>query len=142
MTVVGGIAAVALVLVGALHVVWMFSTWPVQTRAEFARRVVDVPEERLPSPPLTGAVAFLLFAGGYLVAARAGIVGGVGPDWLVPAGAATVAAVLLLRGLSGLAVSARRDTEFAWWDLRIYAPLCVVLGGLCAAVALGANPSG
>lgn len=137
MMVLGGIAAAVLALVGALHVVWMFSPWPVRTREEFARKVVGVESEDLPSRPLTALVALALAAAAYLVAARAGLVAVIGPDWGVPVGTAVVAGVLLLRGLAGFATSARKDTEFAYWDLRVYAPLCVVLGGACLAVALG-----
>jgi hypothetical protein len=137
MMVLGWIAAVLLVLVGALHVVWMFTPWPVKTPAEFARKVVGVEADKLPSRPLTALVAVMIFTAGYLIAAKAEIVGTIGPDWGVPVGAAVVSAVLLLRGVRGFVTSARRDTEFAYWDLRIYAPLCVVLGSLCLAVSIG-----
>ncbi|SDI05800.1 Protein of unknown function [Actinokineospora alba] len=137
MMVLGGIAAIVLVLVGGLHVVWMFSPWPVRTRAEFARKVVGVEADDLPNRFLTALVAIALFAAAYLVAARAGIVGVIGPRWATPVGTATVAAVLLFRGVAGFITSARKDTEFTYWDLRVYAPLCVVLGGACLAVAVG-----
>ncbi|MCR3750581.1 DUF3995 domain-containing protein [Lentzea californiensis] len=135
MTLVGSGTAAVLVLVGVLHGVWMFSPWPLRTREEFASRVVGVPVEKLPTGPATGAVAVLLGVAAYVVAGRAGVLPVPGPGWLATAGAAGVAAVLLLRGAAGLVVSSRQDTEFARLDLRIYSPLCLVLAACCASVA-------
>ncbi|HVK21387.1 MAG TPA: DUF3995 domain-containing protein [Actinokineospora sp.] len=137
MMVLGVVAAAVLVLVGVLHAVWMFSPWPLRTPEEFARKVVGVEADKLPSRPLTALVVALLFVAAYLVAARAGIIAAIGPDWGVPVGAAGVGVVLLLRGFGGLVQSSRRDTEFARLDLRVYAPLCVALGGACLVVAIG-----
>lgn len=137
MSITGWVTAALLALVGALHVVWMFSPWPLVDRQAFARRVVGVEVDRLPGRGATLVVAVLLFAAAYLVVARVGGAPPVGPVWVVHAGVATVAAVLLLRGAGGLVTSTRKDTEFARWDRRLYAPLCLVLGGLCLAVSLG-----
>lgn len=136
MTVLALFTATALTLVGALHVVWMFSPWPLRTREEFARRVVDVPVEKLPTPGLTAAVALLLGVAGYLVVARAGLVTALGPGWLSLVGTGGVAAVLALRGTVGLVMSSRRNTDFARLDRRYYSPLCLVLAVSCAAVAV------
>ncbi|WP_344044157.1 hypothetical protein, partial [Saccharothrix xinjiangensis] len=38
--------------------------WPLRTREDFARRVVDVPVDRLPTPGMTLGVALLLGAAG------------------------------------------------------------------------------
>ncbi|CCH30761.1 DUF3995 domain-containing protein [Actinosynnema sp. NPDC047251] len=138
MTLLALLTALALVAIGGLHVVWAFSPWPLRSREEFASRVVGVPTDRLPSRGLTLAVAGLLAVAAYLVAARGGLVGAPGPAWLTVAGAAGVAAVMLLRGAGGLVSSARQDTEFARLDLRIYSPLCLGLAaatGLVAALA-------
>ncbi len=140
MTVLALFTATALTLVGALHVVWMFSPWPLRTREEFARRVVDVPVEKLPTPAMTAAVALLLGVAGYLVVARAGLVTAFGPGWFSSVGVGGVAMVLALRGAGGLVMSSRRSTEFARLDRRYYSPLCLVLAVSCAAVAvLGSN---
>lgn len=136
MTVVVWVVVIALVLVGALHVVWMFTPWPLRTPEEFARRVVGVGVERLPSRAMTFGVVVLLAVAAYLVAARGGLLGAPGPWWLTAVGAGGVAVVLLARGLGGLATSVGGDTEFARWDARLYSPLCLLLGGLGAAVAL------
>ncbi|MCX2952770.1 DUF3995 domain-containing protein [Lentzea sp. NEAU-D7] len=135
MTVLGLGTAAVLALVGVLHVVWMFSPWPLRTREEFASKVVGVPAEKLPSGPATGAVAVLLGVAAYLVTSRAGVVPAPGPTWLAAVGTAGVAAMLLLRGAAGLVVSSRQRTEFARLDQRIYSPLCLVLAACCATVA-------
>lgn len=135
MTVLALLTAGVLVLVGLLHVVWIFTPWPLRTREEFARRVVDVAPERLPSPGLTLAVAVLLGVAAYLVVGRADLVPVPGPSWLTVVGTAGVAAVLLLRGVGGFVISSRRSTEFARLDLRIYSPLCVALAAGSAVVA-------
>lgn len=136
MTVLALLTAAVLMLVGALHVVWMFSPWPLRTREEFARRVVDVPVEKLPTAGMTAVVALLLGVAGYLVAARAELVAVVGPGWLPAVGTGGVAAVLLLRGAGGLVMSSRQSTEFARLDRRYYSPLSLVLALSCAAVAV------
>ncbi|WP_199443039.1 DUF3995 domain-containing protein [Umezawaea beigongshangensis] len=136
MTVLALLTAVVLLLVGVLHVVWTFSPWPLRTREDFARRVVDVPVDKLPTPGMTLAVASLLCVAAYLVAARADLVAVPGPRWLPAAGAGGVAVVLLLRGAAGLVMSSRRDTEFARLDRRYYSPLCLGLATSCAVLAL------
>jgi hypothetical protein len=137
MTVLALLTAGVLILVGGLHVVWIFTPWPLRSREEFARRVVDVPPERLPSSGLTLAVAVLIGLAAYLVAGRGDLVGVPGPAWLSVVGTAGVAAVLLLRGARGLVVSARKSTEFARLDLRVYSPLCLALATSCAVLAFG-----
>ncbi|GIG58546.1 hypothetical protein Lfu02_29180 [Longispora fulva] len=139
MRIAAGVAAVTLALISALHVIWIFSPWPLATRADFARLVVGVPEDRTPSGALTGLVAGLIAVAGYVVAARAGLVPEIGPRWVYAAGAFTVAAVLGLRGVGGLVGAGVRGSsmpEFNALDLRIYSPLCAVLAGLSLWVAL------
>lgn len=136
MVVVVWFLVVALVLIAALHVVWMFSPWPLRTPEELARKVVGVELDGLPSKPLTSAVVVALLVAAYLVGARGGVVGAPGPWWLVAVGAGGVAFVLLGRGVYGLGTSLGRDTEYARRDVRFYSPLCLVLGGLCGLVAL------
>ncbi|MEU4445587.1 DUF3995 domain-containing protein [Actinosynnema sp. NPDC050801] len=137
MAVLALLTAGLLVLVGALHVLWIFSPWPLRSREEYARRVVGVPMDRLPSAGLTLAVALALGLAAYLVIGRADLVGVPGPSWLPVVGTAGVAAVFLLRGAGGFVVSSRRSTEFARLDLRVYSPLCVALAAACAVVAIG-----
>ncbi|WP_412540635.1 DUF3995 domain-containing protein [Longispora sp. K20-0274] len=139
MRIAAGIAAVTLALVSALHVIWIFSPWPLATRADFARLVVGVPEEGLPSRPLTALVAGLIATAGYIVAARAGLLPEVGPRWVYAIGAFAVAGVLALRGVGGLIASGVRTgsaPDFNALDLRYYSPLCVALAALSLWAAL------
>ncbi len=135
----GGTAAVGLGAAGALHGIWTFSPWPLAGRAEIARTVVGVAEADLPTPELTAAVAAALWAAAYVVAARADLVPRIPPRGLVRHGAWGVAGVLLLRGTAGLIssglTSTGRPPEYTRWDLALYSPLCLVLGGLTAYVA-------
>ncbi|MGY5124566.1 DUF3995 domain-containing protein [Streptomyces nigrescens] len=137
----GGTAAVGLASVGALHGIWTFSPWPLANRAEFARTVVGVAEADLPTPELTAAVAAALGAASCVVAAQAGLFPQVRPRRLVRQGVWGVAGVLLLRGAAGpaSAVLTSRPTDFTRWDLALYSPLCLALGGLSAYVAASAR---
>ncbi|CUU60576.1 Protein of unknown function (DUF3995) [Parafrankia irregularis] len=142
MTVAGAVAGVGLALAGFLHCVWVFSTWPLSSRDEYARVVVGVEDEtRAPSAPLTLTVALLLLTASYLVAARSDLMPSGGPAWITDVGAWVIAVVLLIRGIGGLVVSGfglgEMPPEFARWNLRIYSPLCLVLGVLATACALG-----
>ncbi|MET9435778.1 DUF3995 domain-containing protein [Streptomyces sp. NPDC006551] len=133
----GGAAAVGLGAAGALHGIWTFSPWPLTSRAEFARTVVGVAEADLPSPELTAAVAVALGAASYAVAAQASLVPRVGSGPLVRRGVWGVAGVLLLRGAAGLVSSGltSRPSDFTRWDVALYSPLSLALGGLTAYVA-------
>ncbi|MFE9446182.1 DUF3995 domain-containing protein [Streptomyces sp. NPDC006602] len=133
----GGTAAVGLGAVGALHGIWTFSPWPLASRAEFARTVVGVAEADLPTPELTAAIAAAFGAASYAIAAQADLAPQLRPRRLVHQGVWGVAGVLLLRGAAGLVSSGltSRPTDFTRWDLALYSPLCLALGGLTAYVA-------
>ncbi|RKT55802.1 DUF3995 domain-containing protein [Saccharothrix australiensis] len=134
-TVLALLTALVLAAVGALHVVWMFSPWPLRSREEFARRVVGVEGDRLPPPALTAVVVVLLGVAAYLVLGRAGLLPVPGPAWLPVVGTAGLAAVLLLRGVRGLVSSPGKGTEFARLDLRVYSPLCLALAAAAGSLA-------
>lgn len=137
------VAGVVLAAIGVLHVMWAGTSWPLSDRGEFAVKVVGRPMgEALPRVFATLAVAVggLLVAAGYLVAARAGLLPDpVGGRWTT-AGVWAVAGVLLVRGGYGLAESGLRlgvaEAAYRRLDLRVYSPLCLLLGGMTAAVAL------
>ncbi|GHC59322.1 DUF3995 domain-containing protein [Streptomyces cinnamoneus] len=139
--VAAAVAAGGLIAAGALHAVWVFSPWPLESRAEFATVVVGVDEAHLPSAPLTFAVAGLLGVAGSLVLAGARPPAHrLSGSWPVRAGLWTVAGVLGVRGLGGLVASGLGlgdvPAEHRHWDLVLYSPLCVTLGGLAGYVAL------
>ncbi|MCH0572402.1 DUF3995 domain-containing protein [Streptomyces sp. MUM 136J] len=139
-----GVAAVGLAAAGALHAVWTVSPWPLATRAEFAAVVVGVDESGLPSTPATLAVAGLLGAGAWLVVTAARPAHRLAPSRLVRTGLWTLSGVLAARGLGGLLVSGLdlRDVPagFRHWDLALYSPLCIVLGGLTGYLAVRTRP--
>lgn len=121
----GGLMALA-----ALHGAWAAgSTWPLPDKQRLAQVVVG--SEELPPAAACAAVAGLL-------AGAAGLVAGFprsAPE-LSRVGAAGVVATLTLRGVAGaVGLTTRRGTsaEFAYWDRRLYSPVCLVLAGLCSA---------
>ncbi|MFJ9695006.1 DUF3995 domain-containing protein [Kitasatospora sp. NPDC101183] len=122
--------------VGALHAVWAVTPWPLRTPEEFADVVVGAGEGLPPAAACLG-VAGLLGAASYLVAAQAGAVPAVGPARLRRAGVRTVSAVMLARGVGGLALfgtALERSERFRRLDRRYYSPLCLALGAGAAAV--------
>ncbi|WP_354637679.1 DUF3995 domain-containing protein [Kitasatospora camelliae] len=137
--VAAAVAGAALAGIGALHAVWAFSPWPLGSREEFAAVVVGVEESQLPSAPLTLAVTGLLGAAAWLVVTGARPERPLGSSRLVRSGMWTVAGVMAVRGLGGLAASGLAlgevPSEFRHWDLALYSPLCVALGGLTGYVA-------
>ncbi|MEW1912765.1 DUF3995 domain-containing protein [Kitasatospora sp. NPDC085895] len=133
-------AAAGLGAAAALHAVWAFSPWPLESRAEFATVVVGVDESRLPSGPATVAVAGLLGTAAWLVVTAARPRSPLGASRLVRSGVWTVSGVLALRGAGGLVVSGLglgdAPAGFRHWDLSLYSPLCVTLGALTGYVAV------
>ena len=143
MDIIAATTAVALALIGALHVVWAFTPWPLATRESLARNVVGRPDGTLPLGlfiPATFAVAGALAAAAYLVAAEAGVLRAVLPESLITLGVWGVAVVLLGRGAWGLVESGLRrgaaPETYRRLDLRYYSPLCLALGASAALVAL------
>ncbi|MGW3151241.1 DUF3995 domain-containing protein [Streptomyces sp. NPDC001177] len=138
----GVVTAVGLASAGLMHVVWIFSPWPLASRTDYARTVVGVAEADLPSAPLTATVAALLFLAAYLVAVRSTAVPPALPGWMNRSGPWVAATMLLGRGLIGTVVSALDLTDapsdYTRWDLRLYSPLCLLLGGLSLYVAKAA----
>ncbi|MFI6155793.1 DUF3995 domain-containing protein [Kitasatospora sp. NPDC051170] len=126
----GVVVAAGMGVVGALHAVWAVSPWPLRTPEEFADVVVGTGEGVPPAAACLG-VAGLLGAASYLVAAEAGVVPAVGPARVRRAGVRTVSAVMLARGVGGLALFGtvvERSERFRRLDRRYYSPLCLALG--------------
>ncbi|MDY0815013.1 DUF3995 domain-containing protein [Kitasatospora purpeofusca] len=135
---VGTAVAGVLAGTGVLHALWTVTPWPLRTPEEFADAVLGT-GEGVPPAAACAAVAGLLGAASYLVAAEAGAVPAVGPARLRRAGVWTVSAVLLTRGAGGLMVfggeRALRSERFRRLDARYYSPLCLALGTGAAVVA-------
>ena len=93
-----------------------------------------------PGAGASWSIATLLGLAAGLTAVRAGLLPAPGGRSARPVrlGTGVAAAVLLLRGAGGLALSgsdlATTTPEFRRWNLRLYSPLCLALG-TCVAVA-------
>ncbi|HEY9412293.1 MAG TPA: DUF3995 domain-containing protein [Jiangellaceae bacterium] len=139
MSIAGMLATAGLAGAAAIHAVWAFTPWPAPDRATLARIVLGSEDDDVPWLPACLGMAGVLAGAAYVVAAKADVVPAVGPDPLYTAGAWAIAGGLLLRGTAFPAVMAWRDddsTEFRSWDLKVFAPICIVLGGLSLVVAL------
>ncbi len=124
-----------------LHGLWAAgSSWPAADKDDLADLVVG--RARFPSAGPTAVVAGMLATAAALTAAQSGLIPVPSPsaNRVVHLGMRTVAAVLLTRGLGGLGVSALglggASERFRYWDLRVYSPLCVALGGAVAVCAV------
>jgi hypothetical protein len=119
----------------------MFSSWPLSNREAIARYVGGVDVQDLPGAGPAVVVAGLLLLAGYLVGAGCGVLPLRVPR-LVRFGVGGVAAVLVLRGVSGMVASGRAalghrtrvPIEYVHWDLALYSPLRLALGAVAAAV--------
>lgn len=123
-----------------LHAAWALgSPWPAADHDELADLVVG--RRPFPSPALTWGVAGLLTTGAGITAAAATTASE--RPW-VRAGARGAGSVLLARGVGGLVVSRtqRRDAtaDFRQHDLRVYSPLCLVLGAAAIASVARRQP--
>lgn len=133
----GHTAAAGLAGAAALHALWASgSTWPERDYDDLANLVVG--RAAFPSRPLTAGVAGLLLTASAVAAAASGPTPS--QSWVVRMGARTVAAILLTRGVGGLAASTlavgNASDTFRRWDRRLYSPLCLVLA---AGVAAGSR---
>lgn len=143
MATIGIVAGLALAVIAVFHVVWVVTPWPLATREDLARNVVGRADGRLPLGffvPASIGVAVALGFASYLVAAQAGALTTALSGDLVRLGTWVVAAVLLGRGAWGTLESSLQlgdaPASYRRLDLMIYSPLCLVLGGLAALVAL------
>ena len=124
--------ALPLLALSALHLLWAGRIWfPLRTEPALARAVTGFPSAAtMPSPMLCALVALVLMIGASL------------PYWppsplrgLMIWG---MAAVFVGRGAVTYTAFWRRLTPmdpFATLDRRYYGPLCLILGGLAAALA-------
>lgn len=137
----GSIAAMAFLVIAALHAYWALGGfWPGRDEESLARLVVGGPPGmRFPGRPATWAVVAVLAGGAAVVLAAADILPVPAPRGLVRGAALLGAAMLLLRAVEGVFdVRLRPDTAgtpFARLNLILYSPLCFVLALLTAASA-------
>ncbi len=98
----------------------------------------------VPSPAGTLMVAALLTAAALVLLGRLGLWGHWLPRWLFAAGAWTLVMVFAARVVGdfrwfGL-FKRITGTPFAWWDTRLYVPLCALLALAALLVASSSRP--
>ncbi|VAW07446.1 hypothetical protein MNBD_ACTINO02-2382 [hydrothermal vent metagenome] len=130
------VATLTLTGVAIIHVAWgMGSSWPFTTGEDLARNVVG-DRDRMPDPWMSHGVAGLMLFAVLLLLAAADVIGAPVSETLVNVGAYGVIAVLAIRGIGGLVMSAylyfvQGDrTPFVRNDIRSFSPLVTVLAVL------------
>lgn len=117
------------------------STWPFSDKERLAEVVWGGSASTFPSPAATLAVVVLLGTAVLLVTGRAGLWGAWVPSWVFWIGTWGVAAVLILRALLFGFAAIGSDAVNRTWELALYTPLCLVIGGLCLVVASNGSRS-
>ena len=129
----------ALALLSALHVTWVFSSWPLPDRSRFAEAVVGTGPAKTPSGAAMFAVAGLLAWASLLVARCGSPDPRRPPGRIATLGTRTVGGVLVARAVAGFVVSGNAlgdaPATFRRLDLAVYSPLCLLLGVGAAGVA-------
>lgn len=124
------LGAGGLIAVAAVHVNWARgSVWPASDAQRLAQAVIG--RNRMPGAVPCLSVSALLMLGASFVSGF--------PQHLPKlqrAGALGVVVTLALRGVigaSGRMPHDRASQTFAYWNRRLYSPLCIALAALCAA---------
>ena len=126
--VVGTLAAAVLLVLGALHVYWAGGgRWG----SDVAIPTREGRPRFAPGIASTLIVAMLLWAAALVLLGRMRLWGDSLPRWLFTAGAWTLVVVFGARVVGdfrwfGL-FKRMSGTRFAWWDTRLYVPLCALL---------------
>ncbi len=135
-----------LTALGLLHLYWAFGGRLDSDRI-IPRRVVVDPTSGVArqapafTPSLRGTllVAAALIAAAGLVALRAGLFSAGVPHWTVQAAVVGISLVFLARAVGDFKLvglfKPNNGTTFAYWDTRLYSPLCVVLAASTAFIA-------
>jgi hypothetical protein len=133
---VGTSTAAVLLALGLLHVYWAAGGhWGSD---------VTIPKhdgQPLFQPPPAGTllVATLLFSASLVVLGRLGLWGAALPRWPFVVGTWTLVVVFLGRVVGDFRwfgiFKRARGTAFAWWDTRLFVPLCLLLALGCLVVA-------
>jgi hypothetical protein len=92
-----------------------------------------------PSPLATIMVAVALLIAMLIVIGQLGMLGEVIPKWIFRWGNWGICIIFLLRAVGEFRLvgffKQVRDTEFAYWDTRLFSPLCLVIVMLALIVA-------
>jgi hypothetical protein len=122
---------------GLLHIYWACG-------GRFGKGSV-VPERNgiplfRPSRGTTLLVAVLLWAGSACLLARLGLLGGSLPPGIISGGVWFMAVAFLLRSIGDFRYvgffKRGAQSRFAYWDTRVYSPVCLLLFFACVSAAL------
>ena len=134
---VGIIAAAILLSLSALHVYWASGgRWgsDVSVPKRHGQRAFE------PGIAATLIVAALLFAAALVFLGRVGLWGASMPRWIFAAGTWTLVVVFTGRVVGDLRwfgiFKRETGTRFAWWDTRLFVPLCAILALAAVLVAV------
>jgi hypothetical protein len=132
----GVTAAGTLLALSLLHLYWTFGG-----RWGLAVALPQTAGKRLfiPPPYLVFAVAAALFVAAFLVAGQ--LLPGISflPSWVNRWGTWVLAIVFLVRAVGDFHIAGFfkhvKDTPFAYWDTRLFSPLCLALAVMITLVA-------
>ena len=129
--------------IAAVHVYWAFGgLWPGATPRELIDTVIGVPEmQAMPSKSVTLAVAGMIFLGGVIALFAGGLLP-FRPRWMVQAATGVLTLVFLGRAVAGFWIAyhgSKASEPFATYDLFLYSPLCLVIGGAFAVLLLSSR---
>ncbi|USG61078.1 DUF3995 domain-containing protein [Sneathiella marina] len=135
--VLGGITALILCLIAAIHAIWGLGfTWPEKDSRSLARRVAGFKGiQAMPSPAACFAVATFLIFAAVLIVMAIGFIDPVLPMIALKLILAGLAAGFCMRGLFSFLPFWRRLTPeqpFARLDRHFYGPLCLCLALMLA----------
>ncbi|MBK6426747.1 MAG: DUF3995 domain-containing protein [Blastocatellia bacterium] len=128
MTAIGLVVAAVMAALSGLHVVWAFGGVTGKSAVIPSRNGVPVMR---PGRVSTIAVAVGLAIAAFVALAAAAVV-----PWPIPAIPATIGCLVIAVLFAARAIGEFRyvgffkrvrGTEFAWWDTRVYSPLCIAI---------------
>lgn len=125
-----------MVCLAALHAYWaMGGSWG----AAATIPTMNGQRTMQPGATATWTVAALLLAAALVICGRAGMLAAGRPAWVFHSGAWVITAVFLLRAVGNFSTfgffKSIHGTLFAYWDSRLYSPLCLLLAALAGVVA-------
>jgi hypothetical protein len=94
-----------------------------------------------PSPSGTMLIALALLLAMFTILGQIGLLGRALPRWIFRWGTLSISLLFFLRAVGDFRMvgffKRVRKTPFAYWDTRVFSPLCVVIALLALIVALG-----
>lgn len=133
----GLLTALVLLAIGLLHVYWALSG-PMASAA--AVPSIGGRASFKPSATATFAVAVALIIAAWQVAAQSGVLQGLIPAWATLWACRALAAIFAARAIGEFRLvgffKTVKDSPFAYWDTRLYSPLCVLLALGCLGITL------